>query len=162
MRKFLVICLSTFGLTAASALAQRDTGEPTLDVDTIEPAQGTVLDKNESRVTFTGTATDTADTANGETITGVHRVEYRINNRRRWKRATLVNPKAETTDFFFTVAVKKGSSVRVTIRVRDKNKNESDYLGRRVRRSRIVLPRESGTSSVTPLPGDGGTVAPGT
>ncbi len=140
---------------------QRDKGEPVLELDSVEPAQGTVLDKNESRVVFTGTATDTADTANGEVITGIYRVEYRINNRRRWKRATVVNRFAETSDFFFSVAVKKGRSVRVTIRVLDKNRNESDYLGRRVTRSRILLPRAAGGGRIIPTP-DNGATPPGT
>jgi hypothetical protein len=156
MRKFLFSLLGTLSLGVAGASAQSnivDTGLPVLDPDDVLPVAGTVV--NENKVVFSGTATDTAGT--GETISGVDRVEYRITGYKKWRRATLTARGEASTDFFFTVSIRKGSARTVLIRVLDGKKNESDTLGRKVRHSKVLVREASGDSgtanppAVTPI-----------
>jgi len=156
MRKSLLILLGSLGFGAASAYGQssvgniRDTGLPVLDPANILPVAGTVV--NETNVVFSGTATDVAGTATGETISGVDRVEFRISGFKSWRRATLTARGQSSTDFFFTVPIRKGYSRTVFIRVRDRKGNESDTIGRRIRHSNIVIRTAAGTDSGTADP----------
>lgn len=90
------------------------------------PANGTVLEG--ARHTLSGTATDATGT--------ITRVEYRIEGSRRWKRATLTAANEATTTWVFTTTFRKRKARRVYVRAIDDSKNESDIVGRRLRRNR--------------------------
>lgn len=151
MRKTLLILLGSLGLGVAGAFAQgniTDTGVPILEAADILPAAGTVV--NETKVVFSGSASDVAGTGTGESISGVERVEYRISGKK-WRRATLTAYRQPATDFFFTVSIPKGYSRTVFIRVTDRKGNQSDTIGRRVTHAKILV-RVAGTDSATTPP----------
>jgi hypothetical protein len=156
MRKTLLILLGSLGLGVAGAFGQAsvsnivDTGLPVLDAADILPVAGTVV--NETKVVFSGSATDVAGTGAGETVSGVDRVEYRISGYKTWRRATLTARGSAATDFFFTVSIHKGTTRTVFIRVKDRKRNESDTIGRRVTHSKIIIRASSGTDSGTGTP----------
>ena len=149
---FLTLSLLTVGASAQSGVSNiRDTGVPTLS--DLTPEAGLT---NETRIVFSGTATDTAGstsnsdgTARTETISGISRVEYRIEGSRRWRRATLTARNAETTTFFFTVSVKKGKTRRIYVRARDRKNNESDTIGRRFKHSKTLIRNTTTTTTTT-------------
>lgn len=156
MRNSLLLLLASLGIGVSGAFGQanvsniRDTGLPVLDAADILPAAGTVV--NETNVVFSGSATDVAGTGTGETISGVDRVEFRISGFKSWRRATLTARGQASTDFFFTVPIRKGYSRTVFIRVRDRKGNESDTIGRRIRHSNIIIRTSAGTDSGTANP----------
>lgn len=154
MRKHITNILIALALTTAGSFAQsgvsniRDTGVPTLS--DLTPEAGLT---NETRIVFSGTATDTtgATTTGGtETVSGIDRVEYRVEGSSRWHRATLTARNATTTTFFFTVKVGKGKTKRVYIRARDRKNNESDTIGRKFKHSKTLI---RPTSTAAPATG---------
>lgn len=154
MRKTLLVLFGCLGLGVVGAFGQAsvsnivDNGVPVLDPADISPAAGTVV--NETRVVFSGTATDVAGDAAGATVSGVDRVEYRLLGYKRWRRATLTTRGEASTDFFFTVSIPKGKSRTVFIRVLDRKRNESDTIGRRITHSKIIVRNSTTTTTTTP------------
>jgi hypothetical protein len=159
MRKHITITLLALAVTTAGAFAQRrtsvsnirDSGVPT--ITDVTPVAGIV---NETRIVFTGTATDVAGsttsatgTARTEAISGIDRVEYRIEGSSRWHRATLTARDATTTTFFFSVNVGKGKTKRVFVRARDRKNNESDTLGRRFKHSNTIFRTATTTTTAS-------------
>ena len=142
MKKLLAIPAALF-VFAASARAQ-DTTAPEITMDA--PANGVAVITD--RVTVTGEVTDAV---------GVMRVEYRIEGRRRWRRATLTVPNGTTTSYVFSYKNKrKGRAKRVYVRAFDAARNESDTIGRKIFRSR----RDTEPTPAPPAP-DPGTPTPG-
>ena len=126
MKKPIAIAVALFAFVAA-AQAQ-DTTPPTITMTA--PVNG--VEVTSDRVTVTGDATDD---------TGVMVVEYRIEGKRRWRRATLTSPGGLTTAYVFSFKNrKKGRAVRTYVRTFDAAKNESDTIGRKFRRSRSDTP----------------------
>jgi opacity protein-like surface antigen len=122
MKKFIAFAVSMLAF-AAAAQAQ-DVTPPTLDVTS--PVSGVAVATD--RVTVTGEAGDDV---------GVAVVEYRVEGKRRWRRATLTNPDETSTSWVFSFKhTKKGRAIRFYVRVRDAEKNESDTIGRRIFRAR--------------------------
>ncbi len=130
---FTTVALATLAIGLGSAgLAQaQDTIAPTITFDA--PTNGTV--SVGSRITVSGTATDTGTTLAG-TPGVVSRVQYRIEGSRRWRTATLVTPNQTTTTYVFRITMKKRKGRRVYVRAFDNSRNESDIIGRRLRRGR--------------------------
>ena len=119
-----------FALCLAAAKAQ-DTVAPTITLDV--PANGLVVEGS-SRVSVSGEVTDTSDDSTEPA--SIRNVQYRIEGKRRWRNATLVTPGESTSTYFFRFNIRKRSKVRIYVRAYDDAKNESDIIGRRVRRER--------------------------
>ena len=137
-RKSAFAAAAAFALSAPLALAQ-DTEAPTITLDS--PANGVELEG--SRTSVSGTVTDTSNDTDVEP--SIWRVQYRIEGSRRWRTATLVTPDDSTSTFFFRVTLKKKQKRRIYVRAYDNAgngrsssnpRNESDIIGRRLRRGR--------------------------
>ena len=78
-------------------------------------------------------------------LAGLERVEYRTQGSKKWHSAMLI-PGATTgtggtattaaDTWAFTLKLKRGSNVNVSVRALDKNGNESDTIIRRIKRTR--------------------------
>lgn len=126
MKKILAISAALSAFVATIQAQDADTSPPTITMTA--PVNG--VEVTTDRVTVTGEATDD---------TGVDIVEYRIEGKRRWRRATLTNPDETSTSYVFSYKnTKKGRAKRVYVRCRDAAKNESDTIGRKIFRSRTT------------------------
>jgi hypothetical protein len=155
-----LLALALFQMTpfTASQAGERDTLGPTLAWTL--PALGTVA--TSEKVTFSGTAQDqkqlgtptttpgtgtgtgTATTATVD-LAGLERVEYRVQGSKKWHSAILI-PGATTgtgatatsgpDTWAFTLKLKRGSNLNISVRAVDKNGNESDTIMRRIKRTR--------------------------
>lgn len=125
-------------LLAGTANAQDDDiTAPTITFDA--PANGVDLSDvtddpdlfSRGRVTVSGTASDD---------TRVVRVEYRIERSRRWRKATLIRTSADENaqNYAWAVRVRMNRKVarRIYVRAYDPAGNESDILGRRLKRGK--------------------------
>jgi len=122
-----VLALTLFTHTAQA----QDTTAPAITFDA--PTNGT--ESRGSRITVSGTATDSGTDRTG-TAGIVRRVEFRIEGSRRWRRATLVTPNETATTYVFRISLNKRRARRIFIRAFDNSNNESDIIGRRLRRGR--------------------------
>jgi hypothetical protein len=120
MKKLIAISAAFYAFAAAAQAQNADTSPPTITMDT--PVNGVAVATD--RITVEGEATDDV---------GVSRVEYRIEGRRRWRRAIVLSTGAYTFSFKNT---KKGRARRVYVRAIDAAKNESDTIGRKIFRAR--------------------------
>ena len=129
---------AVLGMLAVPASAV-DTEAPTITLDV--PANG--LELEGSRVSISGEVTDTSNDENVDPT--IWRVQYRIEGYRRWRTATLVTPGEASSTYFFRVSLKKKQKRRIYVRAYDNAgngrsssnpRNESDIIGRRLRRGR--------------------------
>ena len=122
MKKFLAISATVFAF-AAAAQAQ-DTSPPTISISS--PVNGAIVEAD--RVTVTGDANDDV---------GIAEVQYRVEGRRKWRRATLTNPDEPSTQWVWSFKHKRrGKAVRFYVRARDEAGNESQTIGFRIFRAR--------------------------
>lgn len=125
----------------------QDTAVPT--ITDVTPEAGVLLDSD--NIVFAGNVADTTNDAAGDGETaipaGVAAVEYRTAKDKKWRRATLTTGGETSSLFVFTIKLGKGKGTTVYIRARDVNGNESDILGRQVKRSH--LRREFQTTPTT-------------
>lgn len=121
------IALATF----CGAAQAQDTTAPEITFDA--PTNGT--ESEGSRITVSGVATDSGtDSAGNDGI--IKRVQYRIEGYRRWRTATLVTPGETSSTYVFRIKLKKKKKRRIYVRAFDNSDNESDIIGRRLRRGR--------------------------
>ncbi|MEM9478413.1 MAG: hypothetical protein AAGA58_01995 [Verrucomicrobiota bacterium] len=139
MKHLNLILLSTL-LVAHSAWADGETTPPEISITS--PALGEEADGG--TVVVQGSVTDST---NVNTFpAGVERVIYRLQGERRWRNAILSARNSATTDFFFSFKIKKGENKRFYVRAFDLCRNESDTLGRKVFRPRVMR-RAAATST---------------
>lgn len=123
----LALALAMFSGTASA----QDTTAPIITFDA--PTNGTVSEG--SRITVSGTATDSGTDRTG-TAGIIRRVQFRIEGTRRWRTATLVTPGEISTTYVFRVSLRQRQKRRIYVRALDNSRNESDIIGRRLRRGR--------------------------